>query len=101
MIRRVFVLFYIVCGRFVYFFISFYLDNKYAVILFDEKVRAEFTSFRVLSLFPGVLNAIESNRSILNPCGDFGGKWVSPSHTSVPLIALRDGKPAKASRRWD
>ena len=28
-------------------------------------------------------------------------KWVSPSHTSVPLIALRDGKPAKASRRWD
>jgi hypothetical protein len=28
-------------------------------------------------------------------------KLVSPSHTSVPLIALRDGKPAKASRRWD
>ena len=31
----------------------------------------------------------------------FQQKWVSPSHTSVPLIALRDGKPAKASRRWD
>jgi putative ABC transport system substrate-binding protein len=40
-------------------------------------------------------------RSITPAAASFGIKWVSPSHTSVPLIALRDGKPAKASRRWD
>jgi hypothetical protein len=30
----------------------------------------------------------------------YGQKWVSPSHTSTPVIALGDGK-LETSRRWE
>jgi uncharacterized membrane protein YfcA len=54
----------------------------------------------VAAFLAGILNTIAGGGTFLTfPALVYAGKWVSPSHTSTPVIALGDGKP-KTSGRW-
>ncbi len=56
--------------------------------------------FIEISVVAGLIEALSLPiQGLLRRDLAFGTKWVSPSDTSTPVIALKDGKP-ETSRRW-